>query len=204
MWYVLSSCSQVAGTAAWSLAAQWLRPEGTSPSSAPGWAETPVKAVWRRVTCCPARRCRSTAWTYSDSVLSVGLTERLFLSTDRSQFRELLVHRTRCLFCSFVVCCEHTGSHGYRMFKSVLVTLWLYLCIFLLNVSYTFCGFIDGSSWVKVFVNHSKPGISIQQYFLYGCHLEQFCKWINKKPLYKCRTSSLTVFLIQKINVDYG
>lgn len=75
------NCWQAAGTAPWT-------PTGTAPSAAPGSAETPAKAAWRPLTCCPARPCRSTAWTSSDSVWSAALTERPFLSTDVSRFKK--------------------------------------------------------------------------------------------------------------------
>ena len=117
----------MAGTTAWYLAVRWPPLEGTSPWSTPGSAETPVKAVWRRLTCCPARRCPSTVWMYSDNVLSVGLTERLFLSTDRSRFKRVVSVQDRiCLFpvrTCFIVSFEHTVCPKYCVQK-------VFLCVF--------------------------------------------------------------------------
>lgn len=119
---------QVAEIAAWYLAVQWPQLVGTSRSSAPGSAETPARGAWKRLTCCPARRCPSTVWMYSDSVLCVGRMERLFLSTGGCQFRgagegvvdDLLVFcwiqpQQRFYYDSF----SHTRCQS----------VWLYLCI---------------------------------------------------------------------------
>lgn len=64
-WWTLfcfsSNIFQVAETTAWYLAVRWPPPVGTSPSSALGSVETPAKPDWRRLICCQAKRCLSTA-----------------------------------------------------------------------------------------------------------------------------------------------
>lgn len=101
---------QGAETTAWCHTAPWPQLEGTSLSSVPGSAETPARAAWRPLTCCPARRCPSIVWMCSASILSAGLTERLFLSTDRSQCKKKFKKKTVSVHKKWIKTCWITVS----------------------------------------------------------------------------------------------
>lgn len=145
--------------------------------------ETPVKAAWRRLTCYPARHCLSTVWIYLDNVLCVGLMERLFLSTDKSQFKEMWVKI--CL----IAFKYHFPLSSYKEHK---VLFSKFVCVNSTPISVAVA-----LSWIKV-------GFSCLYYFktqyfnssglFHGGNLKMF---EIKKSLQRCLVSQLTVLLIQ-------